>query len=133
MTYMADKEKIRNVWSVVEGIIWVILMVGMLCWVLSSCGSPSSNKGYGYDYEKTNQNGTSVMSGEERYDRRKMDMELTMPSSRPGESMFMVVERNSHFVVFSHKETGVCYIYRYEGGICPMYNSDGSLYLYRRW
>ena len=128
---MATERKIKNPWSLVEGIVWVILMVGFLCWILSSCCPSNSNKGYGY--EKTNQIGTSVDTGEVEYDWRKIKTNLTMPSKRPGESMFMVIEENTKFSVVCHRETGVCYIYRYEGGVCPMYNADGSLYIYRRW
>ena len=128
---MDEKEKVRNWWSIAEGVIWFILMIGMLCFVLTACsGNNSNSKGYGY--ATTGQETTSV-SNEEAYDWKHIHQELTMPSKRPNQSMFMVIERNDHFTVFCHKETSVCYIYRYEGGITPMYNADGTLYTYRRY
>ena len=46
---------------------------------------------------------------------------------------FFTVNKGAMYVIVADRETRVMYLFYtglYQGGVCPMYNSDGSLLLY---
>ncbi len=47
-----------------------------------------------------------------------------------GESRIEIIEDGTGFTIFYDKVTSVVYFAPDRGGISPMYNTDGSLYLY---
>lgn len=95
-----EEEKTRNVGSLIEGIVWVIIMATVLIGICCSCTSKDQYE-YGSSTDKVTQ------------------QKITLKKIQVSYGLQVTV----------HKETGVVYINTYEGGITPLYNSDGSLYV----
>ena len=113
---MAKEGKIKNPWSVVEGIVWLLLMGAMLVWVLSGCTSNAN----GYEYKGTEYQTTSTQPEKKQPKRR------TIFDDR----LLVLIENDNGISVYCHPETRVCYLVNYEGGITPLFNPDGSLFIY---
>lgn len=96
-----EEEKTRNVGSLIEGIVWVIIMATILIGICCSCTSKDTYHEYGNSTDKVTQQKITLKK-------------MSAPNG---------------FRVVLHKETGIVYISTIEGGITPLYNSDGSLYV----
>lgn len=120
---MADKEKIKAKLSVLETIVWVLIVLSLLFGILVSC---APNGEYGYEYNT------------KQADSAKIEKEL-------GSLMKLGYIKTEHFDeighsgtatytihAWVHRETGVVYLVHSDGYMIPMYNPDGTLYVKER-
>lgn len=112
---MKKKESNCNWWSLVEGFVWLAIVLAMLIFVFSSCERDNKTK-----EEKP------------RIEQFGGWSETRLFGSEPS-SAFVCLETGFDYDVVCHKETGVCYIFTYHGGATPLYNADGTLYIYDKY
>lgn len=120
---MADKEKIKGKLSLMETIVWVVIVLSLIFCVFVGC---APNGEYGYEYNTKQTDTTKVRDSHETL------MKLGYIKTEHFDEIGYSATGTYNIRAFVHRETGVVYLVHSEGYMIPMYNPDGTLYVKQR-